>query len=202
MKLLSTIITVLIFTLSFGVKSHSQINLFGLEINLFGPKQVELFGINSRMSQKEIIEVLKEREITCFERNGKDSIRCYGVDVTDRYDLNSNNLIPMWDDEYQMVSIGKDWIIFTCLMFDGCSNVTPEEVADQLVRSGIIREYEVITHGESSIKEYCYETDPGPNRDKVCVQGSFWWGEDSIWSKPNINMDRYSEKDTPSLSFE
>lgn len=31
MKLLSTIITVLIFTLSFGVKSHSQINFLGLQ---------------------------------------------------------------------------------------------------------------------------------------------------------------------------
>ena len=206
-KLLTTIITVMILTLSFGVKSHSQINLVGLEINLFGPKRIELFGIHSRMTEKEIVGVLQEREITCIVREGKDSIRCYGKDVTDRYDLNSNNLIPMWDNEDQMVSFGGNTIVFTCHMFDGCSNVSKREVADQLVSSGVIKEYEVHTSDEDfyqgpGIDWYCYVTDPGPRQEGLCVMGSWWWGEDSLWSKPYIRMDWFNEENTPNLSFE
>lgn len=191
MKLLSTIITVMILTLSVSVKSHSQINLFGLEINLFGPKQVELFGINSRMTDKEIMNVLFERDILCYDSEELGQTKCWKKEVIGEYDGYPFKIL--WDVSGHIVWFDPREIQFDCNLYS-CRN-TVKTVSEDLVRTKVLPsveprfwDWEIKRVVEQRPPEYdglpiyCFISDSTSQRtEEVCIFPVF------------LSMKRYDE---------
>lgn len=210
MKLLSTIIMVLILTLSFGVKSHSQINLFGWEINLFGPKQVELFGIHSRMTDREIVDTLSQRGIICYNKESLGIYRCWEEQTIIKYDGYPLGII--WEVDGHIAQFEEEKIFFSCQLFDGCSrSITIETVANQLVKNKNLPSIQPMWFTEnlyySPNKEdnihssdlpytYCYRKTDYPNEEEVCI---FDTGIENYGVR--IDMKRFIDRND-SISFD